>query len=192
MVRFKQTFLEILTSEIVFLLLDFNLLSCPGICNVCSVCILIIYSSTSRRTSHGDANLTHLHLNQLLRERGSLGCGARRGNHKNLMQDFRQIWASRLWFGCYFKGSSLAARIFMARILYFSSDSERRSFQNSHLQRGALFPRNTGNISLPETASVHERIIKVCVFRASQVVQYSGFNADPADIPLNYLHAALQ
>lgn len=89
-----QTFLDILT-VLVFLLLDFNLLSCPGICNVYSVCILILYSSPSRRISHGDANLTHLRLNQLLSESESRGCGSWRGNHKNLMQDFRQICASR-------------------------------------------------------------------------------------------------
>lgn len=60
-----------------------------------SVCILIRDSSPSRRISLGDANLTLLRLNQLLRESESRGCGAWRGNHKNLMQDFRQICASR-------------------------------------------------------------------------------------------------
>lgn len=32
-----QTFVDILTWELGFLLLDFNLLNCPGICNVYTV-----------------------------------------------------------------------------------------------------------------------------------------------------------
>lgn len=61
-----------------------------------SVCILILDSFTLRRTSGGDANLTHLHLNQMLREGESRGYR----NNQNLVQYFRQLCHTVFCFGC--------------------------------------------------------------------------------------------
>lgn len=145
--RQTQTFLDILTRELVFLLLDFNLLSCPGICNVFqSVCMWILNSSTSRRILHGDANLIHLHRNRLLREIESRGCGAHiffTRIYKNLVQDVRQICASRhmFWFGCYLKVSPLAS----LGLQFFTSAA---------IPRDALFRINISNAAPCDRVSI--------------------------------------
>lgn len=92
---------------------------------------------------HLKKNLTHLHRNRLLREIESRGCGARRGNYKNLVQDVRQICASRhmFWFGCYLKVSPLAS----LGLQFFTSAA---------IPRDALFRINISNAAPCDRVSI--------------------------------------